>query len=502
MSNDVLPPEVDAQFQKTAEQIAHERLFAVVLKNGERFDLDRAIVNDITFDQILFWGKARRVSDFSFRTGDYVRGLTGKGWRRISSRPIKPNELEDILRTIISETATSSMRNGHELAQSYMPKERVEIDDERVSGPNGRKATHVVTHRFRFSGTCIKSPISDDIGFALVLRSLPALPPTVKELGIEAEILKHWVKTNSANFITGGTGSGKSTLIYSILADMIYQDIANEDLPEHLKTPENIKPDDWEPRGLHILDYSAPIEYTLDRLIMSESFLSQTDVSFMLRDPDNRTESATWSYAVRNALRRKPDGILIAETRDRATIDAMVTAANTGHQAYTTMHNNSVVSCFQRILRFYPKDERLGLATDLIGYLNIIVNQQLIPKSSGGKVAIREYLIVNDYVRNRLLAVEEVESWPNLVHQIMVENSEVENPQCVCRLKMHHARQRFNEGDITEEVYESIVRQTSDMVASTKIVGEHMPSDPMPRSFLEPDAYRPIDRGESDGEEK
>ena len=442
-------------------------VFKSVLKKGECFPLGGSYVDDVVFDEILFWGKERNISDFSFRSFDYVRGMTGRGWRKISSRPINANELSQIIQKIVNTTATSSMLNGNEITKSYQPRDK------------NKKAA-----RFRFSGTCIKSPVSDDSGFALILRSLPELPPTVKELGIEPDILDNFLRPNSLSIITGGTGHGKSTLLYSCLFDIVLSDI----IPEG---------DDREARGLHILDYSSPIEYTLDKMLESESFISQTDVGFMLRDPDSNTESATWAYAARNALRRKLDVIVIAETRDKPTMDADLTCANTGHQALTTMHNNSVSSCFQRILRFYTRDERIGVATDLIGYLNIVINQQLLPREGGGKVAVREYLVVNDYVKNRLLSIDDAERWPLEVQRILEENSGLPSDQrsCACQLKMHHAKKLFDNNIISKETYDSIVLATHVLQKEIVNVGDQQVSDdPTPRTFQPKECYRPSEQ--------
>lgn len=440
--------------------------FRSVLKPGERYDLTNRNFDDACFDNLLFWGKERNISDFSFRTSDYVRGMTGRGWRIISSRPIGPTELDQVIYKIVNTTATSSMLNGNEIAKSYQPRN---VDS------NAKEKG-----RFRFSGTCIKSPVSDESGFALVLRSLPVLPPTVKELGIERDIVDNFLRQNSLSIVTGGTGHGKSTTLYSLLFNIVQEDIIKEG-------------DTREPKGLHILDYSSPIEYTLDSLIESESFISQTDVGFMLRDPDSNTESATWGYAARNALRRKPDLIVIAETRDKPTMDADLVCANTGHQALTTMHNNSVSSCFQRILRFYPRDERIGVATDLIGYLNIVINQQLLPRKGGGKVAVREYLVVNDYVKNRLLAISDAEIWPMEVQKILEENSSLPHDKrlCACQLKMHHAKRLLDSDIITQQTYDSVVQATHILLQGIKEVGDQQQSDDLtPRTLLPKECYR------------
>lgn len=416
----------------------HEKLFGVIIKDGEKYDTD-SLFDATAFDDFLKWGKIRKVSDFSVRSNDYIRGYVGGGWRILSMRPIEHDELDAIIREIDTATSTADLLKGKDIDRAYKPQD----------------IKTKVSHRFRINMTHIKSPISDSEAYAVVARVLPEMPPTTTQLGIEPELVAAFHRPNSISLITGGTGSGKSTLIYALVRHFI---------EEGKKST----------TGYHILDYSKPIEYVIND-IESQSFLSQSEVGSMLRDFDSSLESAQWQYAVRNAMRRKPDIIVVGETRDRPTFDAVLTAANTGHDTITTLHNNSCASSLQRGLRFYAHEERLGVGTDLVGYLNCIINQQLVNGVDGlRKFALREFIVMNDYVRNTLLGTPNVEKWPKILQDIILENSDKpkEKRKVFCRSKVDHAKERYNNGEISLETVKEIEAQTVGLEASIQTIGD------------------------------
>src|SRR3546814_4810216 len=132
--------------------------------------------------------------------------------------------------------------------------------------------------------------------------------------------------------VTGPTGSGKSTLLSAAIRSLVEDENANE----------------------KVLEYSAPVEYVYDRVSMPSSVVFQTEVGRHLRPKDAHDEGSLFAYAVRNALRRKPTIILIGEARDRATIQASVEAALTGHLLFTTMHTIGVGETLRRAVTPFP----------------------------------------------------------------------------------------------------------------------------------------------------
>src|SRR4029079_6104160 len=111
----------------------------------------------------------------------------------------------------------------------------------------------------------------------------------------------------------------------------------------------------------------------------------------------------SFAAGVRNALRRKPRLILVGEARDPETIGAVMEAAMTGHPVYTTLHSNSVAETVRRLVVSFPPEERQGRTIDIIETVRLIISQRLVPTGDGKRVALREYLVFDEDVRDILL---------------------------------------------------------------------------------------------------
>lgn len=425
---------------------ADNNLFVSIFKDSDKYALPSSLTQQ-SFFQALLWGKKRKVSDFVLRSDDYLRGDVGGGWRRISTEPVSLDSVAEIINAIDTPTSTASLDKGYDIDRRYAPIEILAVE--------GSRLKERISHRFRINITHIKSPISDGTGYELTIRTLPSDPPLPHELELEQEFLDNFHKKNSMSLVTGGTGNGKSTLLYSIFKGWVEDGKSSR-------------------TGLRILDYCKPIEYVIND-IESETFISQTEVGEMLINFDDTSESGQWQYSGRNAVRRKPDVINIGETRDRPTFDSLLVASNTGHFATTTMHNNSCPSALQRGLRFYGFEERLGVGSDLMAYLNCIVNQELVLGVDGKtRYALREYIVINDQMRHNILSEPNVERWPGMLHQIMVDNAvqtRRDERMGITQTKYEHALRRFEAGEIGESVVKRMKGQLYGMKDSLKEIG-------------------------------
>jgi len=173
--------------------------------------------------------------------------------------------------------------------------------------------------------------------------------------------------------ITGPTGSGKSTLLAAIIKSLLLNKDANR----------------------KIVTYESPIEFVYDTILAPSSMISQSEIPRHLPN---------FAAGVRNALRRKPGLILVGEARDPETIAAVIDAALTGHPVYTTVHSNGVADAVRRMVSTFPAEERHGRALDILETLRLVVWQQLAPATDGKRVALREYLVFNDIIRDNLLS--------------------------------------------------------------------------------------------------
>ena len=146
-----------------------------------------------------------------------------------------------------------------------------------------------------------------------------------------------------------------------------------------------------------MLTYEAPIEFVYDMVQMPSTIMSQAEIPRHL---------PSFAAGVRNALRRKPRLILVGEARDVETIAAVIDAALTGHPVYTTVHSNGVADAVRRMISTFPAEERHGRALDIIETLRLVIWQRLAPSTNGKRVALREYLVFDEEVRDILVSTE------------------------------------------------------------------------------------------------
>jgi len=192
----------------------------------------------------------------------------------------------------------------------------------------------------------------------LVLRTIPALIPTIDSLSLP-NVLKELSLTKRGLVIfVGATGSGKSTS----LAAMV--DHRNENTYGHIITVED------------------PVEFVHPH---KNCIVTQREVGI---DTDD------WGIALKNTLRQAPDVILMGEIRDRETMEHAVAFAETGHLCMATLHANSANQALDRIINFFPEERRAQLLMDLSLNLKGLVSQRLLPREKGkGRIAAVEIML-------------------------------------------------------------------------------------------------------------
>ena len=200
---------------------------------------------------------------------------------------------------------------------------------------------------------------------ASVMRSLPFNIPEPEQLGIPAEVVEMTSRKRGLILVTGPTGSGKSTTLASLLH------VINRTYPYHIITLED------------------PIEY-LHR--HDKSVVNQREIG---------SDSTDYAQALRAALREDPDVILVGEMRDLETISTAITAAETGHLVFSTLHTIGADKTIDRIIDVFPPTQQQQIRIQLASVLECVVSQQLLKKADGsGRVAALEVLFANNAVRN------------------------------------------------------------------------------------------------------
>lgn len=199
---------------------------------------------------------------------------------------------------------------------------------------------------------------------AIALRVIPRRIPTFDDLGLPQVLGDFCALPQGLVLVTGPTGSGKSTT----LAAMI--DRINDTRP------------------CHILTIEDPVEYVHDHKM---AVVNQRQVG---------VDTDSFDRALRAALREDPDVILVGEMRDTETIQFALTAAETGHLVFATMHTNDASQAVDRVIDVFPVDRQAQVRVQLSACLSGVVSQRLIPRIGGGMVAAHEVLMATPAIRN------------------------------------------------------------------------------------------------------
>jgi twitching motility protein PilT len=191
---------------------------------------------------------------------------------------------------------------------------------------------------------------------AMVLRRLASQIPTMESLKM-APVFKEVInEKNGLIFVTGGTGSGKTTTLAAMLNEI------NQTMPAHIVTLED------------------PIEF----------LHPHNKVTFSQRELGR--DFYTFPDGMRAALRQAPKVIMVGEIRDRESMEIALTAGETGHVVYSTMHTISAAQTINRILGIFSKDEEQQVRERLAGCLRYVISQRLAPKIGGGRVLVTELM--------------------------------------------------------------------------------------------------------------
>src|SRR6266496_2531417 len=196
-------------------------------------------------------------------------------------------------------------------------------------------------------------------------RLIPADIKTLEELGIPTALHALTEKPRGLVLITGPTGSGKSTTLASLIDEI------------------NRK------RSEHILTIEDPVEFVHKH---KGCIVNQREIG---------VDATGFGQALRAALRQDPDVILLGEMRDLETIATALTAAETGHLVFGTLHTQSAPSTIDRVIDVFPAEQQQQVRTQLASTLQGVVTQTLLPTADGtGRVAALEILIPDDAIRN------------------------------------------------------------------------------------------------------
>lgn len=258
--------------------------------------------------------------------------------KRIKADPLQSDDIRTMLYSVMTEDQRADFEREMELDFAIA---------------YGEKA------RFRVNAFTTRT------GTAAVLRSIPSLVPTMDELELPPIMRRFAELEKGLVLVTGPTGSGKSTTLASLI--------------NHINENE----------GRHIITVEDPVEFFHSS---KKSLVNHREIG---------TDTKSFARALKSALREDPDVILVGEMRDYETIALAMTAAETGHLVFATLHSNSAAKTIDRIIDAFPTGDKEMIRAMLASSLQGVVAQTLLKKADGqGRVGAFEILVGTNAVRN------------------------------------------------------------------------------------------------------
>lgn len=292
----------------------------------------------MTIEDALTLAKQKDASDIHISPGNPLMLRIDGELIPQSEFMLKPTEINGILRPVMTDEQFAQLEEIGELDFAFS-----------VPG-----FSRIRANVFRQRGT-----------YAAALRILSYEVPQPETLGIPKPVVDLTLKRRGLVLVTGATGSGKSTTLASLI-----EIIANRDRK-------------------NIITLEDPIEYLHSN---KKAIVSQREIG---------CDTGSYASALRAALRQDPDVILVGEMRDLETISTAITAAETGHLVFSTLHTNSAADAIDRMIDVFPPHQQQQIRIQLAGVLEGVIAQQLMPRSdTSGRVAAFEVLLANSAVRN------------------------------------------------------------------------------------------------------
>jgi twitching motility protein PilT len=330
-------PAADMPLELDIQEDEKPAAAAVEGGHGETFALPKAAEGTILIDKLLTAAVKNGVSDIHITAGlPPVFRIDGH---------MKPQK---------TKVLTGDDTNG--LMKAITP-ERCQLEIAEKGGSDFGFAFGTMA-RFRVSVFKQRGTI------AMVLRQIPTKLLTCEQLGVPAVVKQMVERPRGLFLVTGPTGSGKSTTLAALI------DHLNSNFEHHIITIED------------------PIEFYH---YSKKSTVNQREIG---------TDVPSFSEALRRALRQDPDIILVGELRDLETIEAAISAAETGHVVFGTLHTTGAQGTVNRIIDAFPTNQQEQVRTQLSTAIIGVVSQTLLPKIGGGRVAAYEILVCTSAIGN------------------------------------------------------------------------------------------------------
>jgi len=307
-------------------------------------------MEDLHIDELLHIVVDRNCSDLHICVDSEPVIREDGGLKRLNYEKCTPQQSQRMLYEIVSDDQVTRFEQTKELDFSYALPNPPHL---REQGKGPIRARFRV-NMYRDRGAC-----------ASAFRLISSRIPTVEELNLPPILKALCERPRGLILVTGPTGSGKSTSLAAMINHL------NMNFSHHIITIED------------------PIEYlhTHKSCVINQRELGQDTLSF--------------SNALRASLREDPDILLVGEMRDRETIQLAITAAETGHLVFATLHTNNAPESIDRIIDVFPPGQQEQIRVQLANNLIAIISQQLLPRASGpGRIPTNEIMLATPAIRN------------------------------------------------------------------------------------------------------
>ncbi len=257
--------------------------------------------------------------------------------KRIKTDPLESDDIRSMLYSVMTEDQRSEFER------------EMELDFAIAFGEKARFRVNAFTSR---------------TGTSAVFRTIPSLIPTMEELDLPPVLRRFAELEKGIILVTGPTGSGKSTTLASMV--------------NHIN----------QTASKHILTIEDPVEFF------------HTSKTSLVNHREVGTDTKSFAKALKSALREDPDVILVGEMRDYETISLALTAAETGHLVFGTLHSSSAAKTIDRVIDVFPTGDKEMVRAMLASSLQGVVAQTLLKRAEGGRVGAYEILVGTNAVRN------------------------------------------------------------------------------------------------------
>lgn len=310
-------------------------------------------MQDFNLDRLLRFAVEKQASDVHLHAGRRPLVRIRGGLVPLNMEPLSADTMKSLANTLVEEHQKQFFRENLAIDLGYTPKG--------------------VEARFRVSIYHQKGTI------AISMRYIANTLPTVSSLGLPQAIRVLCNRSQGLVLVTGPTGAGKSTTLASLINEINFT------------------------RPVHILTIEDPIEYIFED---QRATISQLEVGI---------DTPSFGHALKHSLRQDPDIIMVGEMRDRETMSTAITAAETGHLIFSTLHTNSAAQSINRIIDTFPAEQhdqiKLQLSQTLLG----IISQKLVNRCDiEGRIAAVEIMFNSPAVKE-LIRKGEINMIPDLV---------------------------------------------------------------------------------------